>query len=141
MKNIIDKTLPNLQELFDHATDAKRREHLRLVSPEVLAHTQIEYNDAVAMLAESARILCSLSAVLSGAWQDRPGARTADPPVSESRPAGTQLYTVKEACAKLAISRTTLWRMIESGRLRVTRIGKAVRISEASLVAFVEAQR
>ncbi|QCK87457.1 helix-turn-helix domain-containing protein [Phreatobacter aquaticus] len=47
------------------------------------------------------------------------------------------LHTVSEACRRLSISRTQLWRLCKDGRLDKIKIGKAgVRITDASVSRF-----
>jgi excisionase family DNA binding protein len=44
-----------------------------------------------------------------------------------------QLYTIKEAASRLAVSPEFLKRLQRQGQLRVVRLGRAVRISEQEL--------
>ncbi len=48
------------------------------------------------------------------------------------------LLTVDEAAKALALSRSTIYRLLKSGDLVATRIGIAVRIPESSLRRFVD---
>ena len=48
------------------------------------------------------------------------------------------LLTVDEAAEALAVSRSTIYRLLKSGDLVATRIGTAVRIPESSLRRFVD---
>ena len=48
------------------------------------------------------------------------------------------LLTVDEAAKALALSRSTIYRLLKSGDLVATRIGTAVRIPELSLRRFVD---
>ena len=48
------------------------------------------------------------------------------------------LLTVDEAAKALALSRSTIYRLLKSGNLVATRIGTAVRIPESSLQHFVD---
>lgn len=50
-----------------------------------------------------------------------------------------RLYTIEEVEGVLQVSRPTVNRMLASGKLRFTKIGRAVRIPEASLVALINA--
>ena len=50
-----------------------------------------------------------------------------------------RLYTIEEVESVLQVSRQTVNRMIASGKLKITKIGRAVRIPEASLVALINA--
>lgn len=52
-----------------------------------------------------------------------------------------QLLTVAEVAERLAISERTARRLIKSGELVTHRIGRAVRISEADLAAYVKGAR
>ena len=47
------------------------------------------------------------------------------------------LLTVDEAAEALAVSRSTIYRLLKSGDLVATRIGTAVRIPEQALRRFV----
>ena len=44
----------------------------------------------------------------------------------------------KQAAAYANLSRTTLWQLINARKIRVARIGRAVRIERDSLQAFME---
>jgi len=46
------------------------------------------------------------------------------------------LVTLREACRFLAISRATLYRLMQAGELQSAKIGKGRRIPRSSLVAF-----
>ena len=48
------------------------------------------------------------------------------------------LLTVDEVAEALALSRSTIYRLLKSGDLVATRIGTATRIPESSLRRFVE---
>ena len=50
------------------------------------------------------------------------------------------LLTVDEAAEALAVSRSTIYRLLKSGDLVATRIGTAVRIPEQALRRFVDAR-
>ena len=50
------------------------------------------------------------------------------------------LLTVDEAAEALALSRSTIYRLLKSGDLVATRIGTAVRIPESSVRRFVDAR-
>ena len=50
------------------------------------------------------------------------------------------LLTVDETAEALAVSRSTIYRLLKSGDLVATRIGTAVRIPESSLRRFVDAR-
>ena len=50
------------------------------------------------------------------------------------------LLTVDEAAEALALSRSTIYRLLKSGDLVATRIGTATRIPESSLRRFVDAR-
>jgi excisionase family DNA binding protein len=51
----------------------------------------------------------------------------------------TQLYRVNEVCARLAISRSAMYREFEAGNLHPIRRGKSVRVSSVELARYVEA--
>ena len=59
----------------------------------------------------------------------------AGPPDADGPPA--LLLTVPEAARLLAIGRTSLYRLIENGNLRVVKIGRATRVPVAELRTFV----
>lgn len=48
-----------------------------------------------------------------------------------------KLLTMREAAARLNISARTVWAMIQDGRLRAIRIGRAVRIAPAELERYI----
>ena len=50
------------------------------------------------------------------------------------------LLTVDEVAEALALSRSTIYRLLKSGDLVATRIGTAVRIPEQALRRFVDAR-
>jgi len=55
---------------------------------------------------------------------------------------GTRMYRVKEVAARYAVSTTTIYRAIESGRLDALKMGGrngALRVPESALRAFEEA--
>jgi excisionase family DNA binding protein len=54
---------------------------------------------------------------------------------------GTQLLTVKQAAARLACHEDTVRRLLLRGELRCVRLGRAVRIEEWELAAYVRRQR
>ena len=47
-------------------------------------------------------------------------------------------YTVKEACAIIGISRTTLWKAVRTGRLGCYRIGRRVMFSEEHMTGYLK---
>jgi excisionase family DNA binding protein len=53
----------------------------------------------------------------------------------------TRLRTIDETAALLAVSKRTVQRLIESGALRAHRLGRAVRISDADIAAFLDDNR
>ncbi len=58
---------------------------------------------------------------------------------SEDRPA--LLFTVCQAAEVLSVSRSTAYRLIDSGELEVVRIGRSVRVPVAAVVEFVDRLR
>jgi excisionase family DNA binding protein len=56
-------------------------------------------------------------------------------------PAGPLLVTVEEAGQILCLSRSTVYRLIDTGDLEVVHIGRAVRVPCSALVAFVDRLR
>ena len=50
------------------------------------------------------------------------------------------LFTVGEVAESLAVSRSTIYRLLRSGDLVATRIGTATRIPASSVGRFVEAR-
>ena len=74
---------------------------------------------------------------------DRKSVKTRAPKCTPARtgvrnpdPAKAQLLTIDQAAGRLAVSAKTIRRMIEDGRLKAVRMGRAVRVSEASIAAF-----
>jgi excisionase family DNA binding protein len=59
------------------------------------------------------------------------GVRTAE------RPEPVCLYSVKEVAQQCHLSEKTIRRHIESGRLRIQRVGRAIRIPHAELLIFL----
>jgi excisionase family DNA binding protein len=51
-----------------------------------------------------------------------------------------ELYTIDQACAQLAISRASLYRLIEEKQIVRIKIGKSARISRQALERFVSAR-
>jgi excisionase family DNA binding protein len=52
-----------------------------------------------------------------------------------------KLLRINEAAHDLAVSQRTIWRLIAAGELEAVNIGRAVRVTRASLDAFCERQR
>jgi excisionase family DNA binding protein len=50
-----------------------------------------------------------------------------------------QLLSLHQVSARTSLSRSTLYREIDAGRLKSVKIGKSVRISERALKDFIEA--
>lgn len=50
-----------------------------------------------------------------------------------------QLVTVEEASRLLAVSKSSLYNLMENGRLRYVKLGKSRRLRRADLAALVEA--
>jgi len=51
------------------------------------------------------------------------------------------LLTIPEVCDELRVSRRTVYRLIEQGRLRTVHIGRLVRITRRELDAFLASLR
>jgi excisionase family DNA binding protein len=51
-----------------------------------------------------------------------------------------QLLTVNQAAARLAVGRVTVYELIRDGQLASLKIGKARRIPERAVEAFIEAR-
>jgi excisionase family DNA binding protein len=49
----------------------------------------------------------------------------------------TKLYKLQEFITRTGLSRSTAYREIASGRLKVARIGRSVRISEAEICRYI----
>ena len=49
-----------------------------------------------------------------------------------------QLYRVIEVCARLAMSRSSIYREIEVGNLKAIKRGKSLRISAEEIARYVE---
>jgi excisionase family DNA binding protein len=48
------------------------------------------------------------------------------------------LMTPKEVCARLSISRTTLWRLAKAREISSIKIGRQVRFERSSVEAFIK---
>jgi excisionase family DNA binding protein len=55
-----------------------------------------------------------------------------------SETATPQLLRINEVCERTALSRSSIYRDIESGRLRAVKRGKSIRVSESALAEFIE---
>jgi excisionase family DNA binding protein len=53
------------------------------------------------------------------------------------RPAAPRLLTIKDVAERLQVSPRTIHRVVANGDLTVIRIGRAVRVSEEALKAFL----
>jgi len=51
-----------------------------------------------------------------------------------------EILTVEEAARKLKVSPKTIYRAVEKGELRASRIGRTLRIRETDLVEYLEAR-
>jgi excisionase family DNA binding protein len=50
-----------------------------------------------------------------------------------------KLFTIKEVCSRLSVSRSKLYELIRMNRIRTVRIGKrGVRVSEHELARFID---
>jgi len=49
-----------------------------------------------------------------------------------------KLYTVQEVCTYLEISRNTAYQLIQTGQLKTKKVGRAYKITENALQAFVK---
>ena len=56
----------------------------------------------------------------------------------DGRPKTRLTYTIKEACAMIGISRSTLWKAIRTGRLGCYRIGRRVMFSEEHMTGYLK---
>lgn len=54
---------------------------------------------------------------------------------------GKMFYSPSEIVALGVMSRTTIWRQINSGRLDAVQVGRSVRVSKESLQAFIDSHR
>ncbi len=52
-------------------------------------------------------------------------------------PVAPRLLTIKDVAERLQVSGRTIHRLVANGGLTVVRIGRAVRVSEAALKAFL----
>ena len=52
-----------------------------------------------------------------------------------------ELLTLNQVAAHLQVSRRTVERLVAAGRIRVVHIGRAIRVSDRELEAYVAAQR
>lgn len=53
------------------------------------------------------------------------------------RPVAVRLLTIRDVAERLQVSPRTIHRLVASGGLAVIRIGRAVRVSEKALTAFL----
>ncbi len=51
---------------------------------------------------------------------------------------GAEWLTYEQANRLVGLGRTTLWRLANSGEIKSARVGRAVRISRSSLLAYME---
>lgn len=49
-----------------------------------------------------------------------------------------RLHNLKTVSERTALSRSALYRLIAAGDLRAVKIGKAIRVSEAAIIEFIE---
>jgi excisionase family DNA binding protein len=49
-----------------------------------------------------------------------------------------QLLRINEVCERTALSRSSVYREIESGRLRAVKRGKSIRVTESALADFIQ---
>ena len=61
-------------------------------------------------------------------------------PVKVQKVKDQELYTIDQACAQLAISRASLYRLIDEKQIVRIKIGKSARISRQALERFVSAR-
>ncbi len=54
---------------------------------------------------------------------------------------GRRLYKLFEVAAQIACSVSTMRREVRAGRLKVIRIGRILRVTEADLAAYLAARR
>ena len=59
-------------------------------------------------------------------------------PDKDERPQMRLTYTIKDACAMIGISRSTLWKAIRTGRLGCYRIGRRVLFSEEHMTGYLK---
>lgn len=52
-----------------------------------------------------------------------------------------KLLTLPEACEILRIKKSSLYRLINAGKIRLTKVGRRSLIAHDDLVAFLEASR
>ena len=50
-----------------------------------------------------------------------------------------QLYAIKEVCERYSIGRTTLYREVAAGRIRLRKMGTATRIAREDMEAWMAA--
>jgi excisionase family DNA binding protein len=48
-----------------------------------------------------------------------------------------QLLKINDVCVRTSLSRSTIYREIESGRLRAVKRGKSIRVTETALADFI----
>ncbi|WP_156307980.1 helix-turn-helix domain-containing protein [Sphingobacterium endophyticum] len=54
-------------------------------------------------------------------------------PSYTTEPASNNFYSIAETCNMLGLSRTTIWRLIKNNRLKVTKIGSRVIITQQEI--------
>jgi excisionase family DNA binding protein len=72
-------------------------------------------------------------------FRRRPMTKTPKPPKPEL-PTAPRLLTIKNVAERLQVSPRTIHRLVASGDLTVIRIGRAIRVSEEALKAFLTAE-
>jgi len=55
----------------------------------------------------------------------------------QSRSSPSALLKVTDAARDLSVSERSLWRLISAGKLATVRIGRSVRVTRASIDAFI----
>lgn len=57
---------------------------------------------------------------------------------SQISPALPKLYTVQDVCNYLEISRNTAYLLINTGQLKTKKVGRAYKITESALMAYIK---
>ena len=58
--------------------------------------------------------------------------------ITETAPASGRLLTVQDVCDRLRISAVTGWRLYSERGLKIIRIGRAIRVRETDLEAWLD---
>jgi excisionase family DNA binding protein len=63
---------------------------------------------------------------------------SSEPPGSISDNISEFVCTIKQTCQELTLSRTTVWKLIKSGKLKSKRVGRRVLVPRKAIKEFAE---